>query len=56
MFGALVFAVVGLMPPILVDQFHKGNLTYQAPCKVEHVKAENGPYVYSKIIDDGKCS
>jgi len=38
MFAAIVLGIVTLGPPILVDQYHKGNLPDQAPtCKVENV-------------------
>ena len=56
MFEALVLGILTMGPPVLVDQYHKGNLPAQAQtCKVENVKAEGTNYVYARVIDDGKC-
>ena len=56
MFEALVIAAITLVPSIVIDQSHKGNLPEQAQaCKVENVKAVNANYVYARVIDDGKC-
>lgn len=51
MFAAIALFTVSLMPAILVDQYHKGNLPpVENSAKVEYVKADNGNYFYAKYV------
>lgn len=53
--AAAVLGIIAIGSPLLVDMHHKGLLpATPAVCEVEHVKAENGNYVYRRVVDDGK--
>ena len=55
LFEFIVLELMVLGPPIMMDNYHKGNIPPgPAVCEVQYVKAEGVNYSSIRVIDDGK--